>query len=158
MADSNQDSTVVIAKWRDRFFAWVIDFIIITILVGVLFVLVTPTNYQFSESWLYSEGFTFIPTSLVFFAYWVILETKSGQSIGKKALKLKTTDIHGCAPDLKSILISSFGKSFLLPFDLVLGWIFTNQKRQRVFNKFSDTIVIKIKTNGEPENINYEKD
>jgi hypothetical protein len=56
-------------------------------------------------------------------------------------------------------MISSFGKTFLLPLDVVLGWIFTNENRQRIFNKIGDTLVIKIKnTEGNKENIKYKKD
>ena len=55
-------------------------------------------------------------------------------------------------------MISSFGKAFLLPLDVVLGWIFTNENRQRIFNKIGDTIIIKIKPIEEKENIRYKKD
>ena len=75
-------------------------------------------------------------------------------------MKIKTTDLSGKRIDIKSAAIESFGKSFLLPIDVVLGWIFTNNKRQRIFNKISNTLVIKL-TQGEeptPENIRYTKD
>ena len=95
----------------------------------------------------------------MFFLYWLILEYKTGQSIGKIALRLKITNLKGERADLKSIVISSFGKSFLLPIDLILGWIFTNKKRQRIFNRIGDTIVIKIKdTENDSEKIKYKKD
>jgi hypothetical protein len=45
----------------------------------------------------------------------------------------------------KSAIIEGFGKAFLLPIDVALGWIFTNNKRQRIFNRISNTIVIKLK-------------
>jgi hypothetical protein len=38
----------------------------------------------------------------------------------------------------------SFGKSFLLVIDVMLGWIFTNEKRHRIFNRAGNTIVIKM--------------
>ncbi len=57
------------------------------------------------------------------------------------------------------MIISSFGKTFLIPVDVILGWIFTNEKRQRIFNKIGDTLVVKIKNNEESiENIKYKKD
>ncbi len=56
-------------------------------------------------------------------------------------------------------MISSFGKTFLLPLDMALGWIFTNENRQRIFNKIGDTLIIKIKNPEENnENIRYKKD
>ena len=42
-------------------------------------------------------------------------------------------------------MIGSFGKAFLIPIDVILGLIWANQKRQRIFNKLGDTLVIKIK-------------
>ena len=44
-----------------------------------------------------------------------------------------------------------------MPIDVILGWILTNEKRQRVFNKLGDTVVVKIKDNLEKASANYEK-
>jgi hypothetical protein len=43
---------------------------------------------------------------------------------------------------------------------VILGWIFTNDRRQRIFNRVSNTIVIKIKTESKSidGNIKYVKD
>ena len=157
------DSTeeITIAKWSDRFFAWLIDYIIIFSASFVVYFLVfSASNFQtiIDGNFEYSETFEYAPISLIFFAYWIILEFKTGQSIGKRALNIKITSLTGDAPDLKSIVISSFGKAFILPIDVILGWIFTNKKRQRVFNKFGNTIVIKLSQNHETENISYKMD
>ena len=85
-------------------------------------------------------SFNYIISSLVFTAYWTYFESTSGQSIGKKLLHLKNIDA-------KTAALESFGKAVLLPLDVILGWIFTNDKRQRIFNRASNTIVIKIKEN-----------
>ena len=45
----------------------------------------------------------------------------------------------------KAAGIESFGRLFLLPLELILGWIFTNDKSQRIFNRAKDTIVIKLR-------------
>jgi uncharacterized RDD family membrane protein YckC len=82
--------------------------------------------------------------SLMFFAIWVYFESTTGQSIGKKLLKTKTTGLTGDLADVRSVAIHTFGKAFLLPIDVFFGWIFTNDKRQRLLsNKAADTIVIK---------------
>ena len=73
-------------------------------------------------------------------------------------MNLRITDINGNKPGLKGIIISSFGKAFLLPFDLVLGWIFTNEKRQRIFCKLGDTLVVKNKSSEDITDIKYLKD
>ena len=158
----NQPSQVTIARWSDRFFAWLIDYIII--FAGsftVFFVAIYASNFDnlINNEFAYERTFEWAPISLVFFIYWIIIEYKTGQSIGKMALHLKITNLRGEKADLKSIVISSFGKSFLLPIDLILGWIFTNKKRQRIFNRLGDTIVIKIDdAEREIENMSYKMD
>jgi uncharacterized RDD family membrane protein YckC len=101
----------------------------------------------------------YIISSLAFFGYWTYFEYTSGQSIGKRLLKIKTIDLSGNGIDIKSAAIESFGKAFLLPIDVILGWIFTNNKRQRIFNRISNTIVIKLKKpQHTQEDIRYTKD
>ena len=78
--------------------------------------------------------------------------------MGKKILNLKVVNIYGKKPDLKGIVISSFGKSFLLPIDVLLGWFLSNEKRQRIFNKLGDTLIMKIKESDNISDITYTKD
>lgn len=158
MSDSDT-SEIVLAKWSDRFFAWLIDFIIISsISTAIIFASFGNIDYQFEESVFWMENSQYIPTSAIFFVYWIVLEYKTGQTIGKKILNLKSTNMYGKPPSLKGVLLSCFGKSFLLPLDVVLGWILTNQNRQRVFNKLGDTIVIKIKDVKDVSDVTYLKD
>ena len=158
--DSDVFNELLIAKWSDRFVAWLIDFIIISSISAVIVASTFGiTNFEWNENMMFSESTSYIPASFLFLFYWIISEYKGGQSIGKKILHLKVVNIDGKSPSLLGVIISSFGKSFLLPIDLILGLIFTNQKRQRVFNKIGDTIVIKIKdTENNSENIKYKKD
>jgi len=100
----------------------------------------------------------YIPTSVMFFSYWIILEYKTGQTIGKKMFNLKITNSQGEKASLIGIVISSFGKSFILPIDMILGLIITNQKRQRIFNKLGDTLIIKIKESNVNSDFKYIKD
>ena len=101
----------------------------------------------------------YIVSSLVFMAYWTYFESTTGQSIAKKLLHLKTTDLTGKTIDAKTAAFESFGKAFLLPLDVIVGWIFTNDKRQRIFNRASHTIVIKVKEDyAISNNIKYQKD
>jgi len=162
MSDENSDifNELLIAKWSDRFVAWLIDFIIISaISAAIVAVVFGVANFEWNENTMFSESSNFMPASLLFFAYWIISEYKGGQSIGKKILHLQVVNINGKSAPFLGVIISSFGKAFLLPIDLILGVIFTNQKRQRIFNKIGDTIVIKIKdTKNDSENIKYTKD
>lgn len=158
--DSNNVLEITIAKWSDRFFAWLIDFLIITIISTlIMFTFFGKIDFEINDKWVWTETTQYMQTSIIFFAYWIILEYKTGQSIGKKILNVKATNLYGKQADLKGVIISSFGKTFLIPVDVVLGVIFTNEKRQRIFNKIGDTIVIKIKKNEKSNvNIKYKKD
>ncbi len=142
-------SDLTLAKWQDRFIAWIVDFVIVSIGIGV----VLGTTYRFENI---HPGW-YAGTSSIFFVYWVFLEYSSGQSLGKRLLHLKTVKLDGTNPTLIDSIVNSFGKAFLLPIDVVLGLIFTDKKRQRVFNRLSNTIVIKTQV-PENEEISYKLD
>ena len=155
--DDHTSSKIILAKWKDRFFAWIVDFIIISaISTLVIFISFQSLDHEL-ENFIMNDG-TYVPTSIMFFLYWIILEYKTGQTIGKKMFNLKITNIHGEKPNLKEVIISSLGKSFILPIDVVLGWMLTNEKRQRIFNKLGETLVVKIKESNNSTNIKYIKD
>ena len=159
---SNPDPSVelTIARWSDRFIAWLIDFLIISSISLIIFASWYGTiGFEWNETMMYSRGMDYLPGSALFFVYWMILEYKTGQTIGKKILNLKVVTLDGEKPPLFSIAINVFGKAFLLPLDVLLGLILTNQKRQRIFNKISNVIIIKIKEDKkESENIEYKMD
>ena len=159
---SKEPTELTIARWSDRFFAWLIDYVIIfAAAFTVFFIVIGTANFEeiISGNFEYSRSFEFAPISIVFFLYWLILESKSGQSIGKIVFRLKITNLKGESADFKSIAISSFGKAVLLPVDVILGRLFTNKKRQRIFNRLGKTIVIKIEdVENEPDDITYKKD
>ena len=157
----NAPTEVTIARWTDRFFAWLIDYIIIAAVAFSIYLALFSANFEhvmngdFEDSRSYEYG----SISIVYFLYWLILELKTGQSIGKMALHLKTTNLKGEKADIISIAVSSFGKAFLLPIDVIVGRLFTNEKRQRIFNRLGKTIVIKVESNDkDPENVSYKKD
>ena len=163
--EDNRPVEIVLAGWVDRFVAWIIDFIIVSIGLAVLFALLA-LPFWFSDNsndiavvHRNFGSFHYLLSSTAFFAYWTYFEHTSGQSIGKRLLKIKSTNLSGKRVDIKGAALESFGKSFLLPIDVILGWLFTNNKRQRIFNKISNTIVIKLRAREElTENIRYKKD
>lgn len=67
----------------------------------------------------------------------------------QESIENKATGLSGNDIDMKNAALQSFVKSFLLQIDLILGWLFTNSKRQRIFNNLSKTIVIKLKRRSE---------
>ena len=134
-----------LARWSTRFWAWLVDFIIVVVAIEIIFAIAySPLAFsQGIQSNPALGSVKYAVQSLLFFVYWLYFESTTGQSIGKKLLKIKTTDLVGNLPNAKSAAIQSFGKAFLLPIDVFFGWIFTNDKRQRLFNRASDSIVIK---------------
>lgn len=74
----------------------------------------------------------------------------------QESIENKATGLSGNDIDMKNAALQSLGKSFLLQIDLILGWLFTNSKRQRIFNNLGKTVVIKLKRRSElNENISY---
>ena len=156
-SDNYGSSKIILAKWKDRFFAWVVDFVIISILsTSIFFLTFLYLNHNF-EDFVTNDGM-YIPTSIMFFSYWIILEYKTGQTIGKKMFNLKITNNVGEKPSLVGVILSSFGKSFILPIDIIFGWILTNEKRQRIFNKLGNTLIIKINESENNSDFKYIKD
>ena len=156
-SDNHYTSKIILAKWKDRFFAWIIDFVIISLIsTAIVFVSFLSLSYNF-ENFITDNGM-YVPTSAIFFLYWIILEYKTGQTIGKKMFNLKITNSQGEKPSLVGVILSSFGKSFILPIDIIAGWILTNDKRQRVFNKLGNTVVVKIKESDSNSDSKYIKD
>ena len=156
-SDNYGSSKIILAKWKDRFFAWIVDFVIISLISSSTFFLsFLYLDYNF-ENFITNDGM-YIPTSVMFLSYWIILEYKTGQTIGKKMFNLKITNNFGEKPSLIGVILSSFGKSFILPIDIILGWILTNEKRQRIFNKLGNTLIIKIKESENDSDFKYIKD
>ena len=157
---------IKLARWTERFIAWLIDFVIVSIGLAVLFAIFSLPFWMYYAAgdmegqFRGPQPYHYLISSIVFFLYWTYFESTTGQSIGKRVMNIKTTALNGVVAERKWVALAAFGKAFLLPFDVVLGWIFTNDRRQRIFNMASNTIVIKIKTESvsAKKNIKYIKD
>ena len=106
---------ITLASWSRRFLAWILDFIIVSIGLGILFALISIPfwfDYNVGRASKSLEPFHYLISSFVFFAYWTYCESKTGQSIGKNILKIKITDLSGKRIDIQSAAIESFGKAF----------------------------------------------
>jgi uncharacterized RDD family membrane protein YckC len=135
-----------LAFWGKRFLAWLVDVVILAIIMAPIGIL----------SWLGWPGFVIVPRlpfwipfvnlglgNVVYFLYWMFMEGIYGQSLGKMLLRIKITRVDGERIDMVQAAIESVGKGFLLPLDLILGWILHPRKRQRIFNYLSGTIVLR---------------
>lgn len=148
---------IVLARWSDRFIAWLIDAVILTIVASALLIVTSGVQDYNQEAYGTSDITSYAVSGAVFFTYFIALEYRTGQTIGKKILNIKLVGMDGERPGVAGVAVSSLGKAFILPLDVVAGWIITNEKRQRICNKLGDTIVVKIKET-EYSDLKYVKD
>ena len=137
-----------LAYWGERFVAWLIDVVIIGAIVGLLkaFTLVAWPGFVWAPgvpTWI--PFMDFGASNIVYFLYWMLSEGMYGQSIGKMIMRIKMTQMDGKIPNMGQAAIESIGKAFLLPIDVIVGWIFYSKRRQRLFNYLSNTIVVKFR-------------
>ncbi|HLC77004.1 MAG TPA: RDD family protein [archaeon] len=121
-----------VAPWWPRFWAWLIDIIVIWIISAVLLFRVDFNMFHWGAA------------AFIGLIYWAVLESDGRQSIGKKALNLKLVGKDGKNASLGAAAISAFGKAFLLPLDMIIGVLARPGKKQRLFNMASDTNVIMV--------------
>lgn len=144
---SARPGQIVLANWGRRFIAWFVDYVIINVLLAYFNVEQIETSLFPSLLLPRLPGFDisiWSPISvLMFFLYWTFSEWYFGRSIGQLLLNLRLVDSKGRGVSLKASAIQSVGKSLLLPFDILIGWVY-DPSRQRFFNKLSNTIVIFI--------------
>ena len=122
------------ASWEDRFWAWLIDIVLIGILWHRIVMVMEIDLLGFDGA---------LAHSILLFVYWTALESYRGQSLGKMILNIAVTSSSGEKLGLADAAVESFGKAFLLPIDCLISWIAFRGSGQRLFNKISDTIVVR---------------
>jgi len=137
---------LTLAWWGERFVAWLIDVVIISVVLGIIGILALLGSQPLTlvpgwPDWL--PFFSFNLNGIVLFLYWILMDGVYGQSLGKMVMRIKVTRLDGLPINAWEALIESVGKAFLLPLDVLLGWILYPRRRQRLFNYISQTVVIK---------------
>ena len=132
-----------LAYWGERFVAWLIDFAIVGVVVAILglFRLLVGLAVPGWPNWLLF--FNINLGSVLYFLYWMFMDGAYGQSFGKMVMRLKVTRLDGSKIGMGAAALESIGKAFLLPLDVLLGWILYPKRRQRLFSYISETIVVK---------------
>jgi len=137
------------ADWGERFIAWIIDMIIVGLFLMPFkwyLALIGLTGFGMPH---FMKVVPFIDLgfdNIVYFLYWTFMEGIYGQSIGKMAMKLKIARLNGEHLNMGQAAVESIGKAFLLPLDCLIGWILYSDKKQRLFNYISETVVIKTRS------------
>jgi uncharacterized RDD family membrane protein YckC len=134
-------------SWGWRFAAWLIDVIIVNVVLGVLGMIAAPILIPWSMNMPFDiDPVGWAINSIAFLAYWTYMEGRTGQSIGKVVMEIRVTGSSGERINYERAFVESFGKSFLLllVFDLIIGILAMEHSKQRVFNRLSDTIVVRV--------------
>jgi uncharacterized RDD family membrane protein YckC len=159
------EKTLYLGKWSTRFVAWLIDVVMIiffwNIIIGIFDqIWKLPLLWDYLHWELPAIGFEM----LLIFAYWTVMEGFRGQSIGKMVMNLKVVNRNGTKITYTTAAIESLPKAFLnFPFiiililDCLIGWLGMPTTKLRVFNRISNTIVIKTDYR-EPAGILYIKE
>lgn len=128
------------AGFAKRFFAYLIDAIIIAVVVGVFMATLGWIFFPFI-GWMPFPGIVWIGLA---FGYFVLLEVRYGQTIGKMALNLRTVMIDGKPVTTEGALIRNIAKviPFLLLIDVILYLVAFKQDDQRASDRIARTIVV----------------
>ena len=123
------------ASWGSRFWAWLIDVLLVSVIWYLLITAQTASTKSFSSLGI---------QSVLMFLYWTALEGYRGQSLGKMVLNLQIVGSSGEKIGFIDSALESFGKAFLLPLDCLLGWLAFSGSGQRFSNRITDTLVVYI--------------
>src|SRR5512138_1515586 len=87
------EKTLYLAKWSTRFWAWLIDFILVILFLNIVRGIFEPF-WKLPLLWDYShwELFALSFETIIFFLYWTLMEGFRGQSIGKMVMNLRVVN------------------------------------------------------------------
>ena len=142
LANVDRKSTkLAVASFRKRAYAFLIDFGIMFIFSGLLLL---PTFLSIIQNWFIISFNLVFATLVLIWGYSTILEGFSGQTVGKRVLRLIVIRADGRKIDYEHAAVRNFGK-VLLPFDLVFGYWLNDPRFVRYFDKFAATTVIDLR-------------
>jgi len=134
-------STLKIADWRRRVFAFLIDFAI----AFAVFIALPNVLSTVASGGGFFQYTNFIIFLILFWIYFTLLEGFAGQSLGKRMIGLRVIQIDGKSLSYDHAAVRNFGKVFLLPLDLFFGIRLDDRRFLRYFDKFSGTTVIDLR-------------
>lgn len=129
--------------WVKRFFAALIDFLIILIPLYILFNVIFWTVFWGWGLWF--GWFWWLFDGMFVFLYFVILEMIMQGSIGKKIVNLQVVTTSGQPLGIGAIVIRSLFKLIypLLWIDVILGLLTEGDPRQKFMDRIANTVVVR---------------
>ena len=143
-----------------RLMAHIIDLgLLNSIFAAILFAMVTGytfLSFEFKLSGaalLYVIGGYLLAFSLIFFLYFIILESLIGMTIGKRAMRIRVVREDGSKCGVAPAVVRNLLRIVdALPFFYILGimMIARSDKKQRVGDAVARTIVVPLESVAEP--------
>ena len=130
------------SRWL-RFFAWIIDGVVIAIVMFVLW-LAGLVGADSVEGFGASDS---LVNALVTFVYYVAMTAAFGATLGKMALGMRVADADGNRPGVGAVLMREVVGKFISALVILIGffWILVDDRRQGWHDKIGKTFVVKAR-------------
>jgi len=139
-------SSLPLASFKKRTSAFLFD---LAMMFAIAVVMTLPDFIYLltaSSLFLLNLDIIFLVTLALLWGYSTLLEGFKGQSLGKHILGLKVVRVDGKNLSYDYAAVRNFGKTFLLPFDLMVGLRLNDKRFVRYFDKFAGTTVIDLRS------------
>jgi uncharacterized RDD family membrane protein YckC len=131
--------------WLERFFAFVIDAIIVYLILAVITALIAiPALFAGGAAFFgVVIGGVSVLWGLIFVFYFTLMESTSGASIGKRVFRLKVVGRSGSNPTTAEAFIRNISKLYwlLLLLDVIIGLAISKGYQQKYSDHFMGTSV-----------------
>jgi uncharacterized RDD family membrane protein YckC len=137
--------------WFRRVIAFIIDAVIVFVPLTILTVIVTIFyalgGYGFGYYAIFVGGAVSILWSILFILYFIVMETSSGASFGKRFFNLKVVNKSGQNPTFGESFIRNISKIYwlLLLLDVIVGLATSKAYNQKYTDKFAGTSITSTK-------------
>lgn len=130
------------SRWL-RFFAWIIDGVVIAIVMFILW-LAGLVGADSVEGFGASDG---LVNALVTLVYYVALTAAFGATLGKMALGMRVANADGNRPGVGAVLMREVVGKFISALVILIGffWILVDDRRQGWHDKIGKTFVVKAR-------------
>jgi len=132
-----RDSTLPLATIEKRAFAFLIDFALMLAIIMLSTFNFGTFNFDLSN--------ILLGTLVLLWGYSTLLEGFKGQTIGKKMLGLRVVRVDEKNLSYDYAAVRNFGKTFVLPLDLLVALKLNDTTFIRYFDKFAGTTVIDMR-------------